>query len=167
MLAVMMRDTALEACTWAVAKLVRPRKAAPGGGTGGAVPGPSTTHSSMAPISGAVIFPPVPNLGIGTITQDDDVIMENAAMVPQALSAHATATVSSTLSVHDTALVPSASMVYATATVPQALSVNATATVPQALSVNAAAMVLEASLAYDTTPVPLALTVEKCICVLL
>ena len=68
---------------------------------------------------GAVIFPPVSNLGIGNSTQDSDVIMENAAMVPQALSAHATATVPQALSVHNTT-VPEASPVYATAIVPQA-----------------------------------------------
>ena len=110
--------TALEACARAAAKPARPRKATPGGGTGAAVPRPSSTHSNTAPTLGAVVFPPVPNLGIGTLTQDDDVIMENAAMVPQASSAHTTAMVSLTLSVHDTAPVPLASTVYATATVP-------------------------------------------------
>ena len=130
-----------------MAKPARPRKAAPGGGTGATVPRPSTTHSNTAPISGAIIFPLVPNLGIGTLIQDDGVIMENAVAVPQASSAHATATVSSTSSVHDTAPVPSASTVYATATVPQALSVNTTATVPQASLVTAAVMVPQALLA--------------------
>ena len=96
------------------------------------MPGPSNTHSNMAPALGAVVFPPVPNLGIRTLTQDDDVIMENTAMVPQASSAHTTAMVSSTSLVHDTTPVPSASTVYTTATVPQASSVNATAMVPQA-----------------------------------
>ena len=148
--------TALEACAQAAAKPARPHKAAPGGGTGAAVPGPSTTQSSMAPASGTIIFPPVPKLGIGSLTQDDDVIMENATTVPQALLAHATERVSSTSSVHDTATVPLALTVYATAMVPQASSVNATATVPQALLVNAAATVLEALSAYDTAMVPLA-----------
>ena len=137
-------QTALEARAWVVAKLARPRKAAPGGGTRATMPRLSTTHSSMAPALGAITFPLVPNLGIGTLTQDDNDIMENAATVPQASSAHATATVSLTLSVHNTTLVPLASMVYATAMVPQALSVNATTTVPQASSVNMATMVLEA-----------------------
>ena len=94
--------TAQEARTWAVAKLAQPRKAAPGEGTRATTPGPSTTQSSMAPISFAITFPPVPNLGIGTLTQDDNVIMENTATVPQASLAYATTTVSSTLSVHDT-----------------------------------------------------------------
>ena len=58
------------------------------------MPGSSNTHFNMAPVLGAVVFPPVPNLGIGTLTQDDDVIMENAATVPQASSAHTTAMVS-------------------------------------------------------------------------
>ena len=120
------------------------------------MPGPSNTHFTMAPVLGAVAFPLVPNLGIGTLTQDDDVIMENAATVPQASSALATTMVSSTLLVHNTAPVPLASTVYTTATVPQASSVNATAMVPQALSVNVAATVLEASLAYNTAPVPMA-----------
>ena len=146
--------------TWVAAKLARPCKAAPGGGTGAAVPGPSTTHSSMAPALGAIIFPLVPSLGIRSLTQDDDVIIENAATVPQASLAHATATVSSTSSVHNTAPVPLASMVYITAMVPQALSVNAAAMVPQALLVNAAATVLEASSAYDTALVPLASSVS-------
>ena len=137
--------------------LVRPHQ---GGGTRATVPGPSSTHSNTAPILEAVVFPPVPNLGIGTLTQDDDVIMENAAMVPQASSAHTTAMVSSTSSVHDTAPVPLALMVYATATVPQALSVNAAVMVPQASPVNAAATVLEASSAYDTAPVPMASSVN-------
>ena len=72
------------------------------------MPGPSTMHSSTAPTLGAVAFPLVPNLGIGSLTQDDNVIMENATTVPQASSAHTTATVSLTLLVHDTMLVPSA-----------------------------------------------------------
>ena len=118
------------------------------------------THTSTAPVLGAIAFPPVPNLGIGTLTQDDDVIMENAATVPQASSAHATAMVSLTLLVHDTVPVPLASTVYATATVPQASSVNATAMVPQASLVNTATTVLEASSAYDTAPVPMALLVS-------
>ena len=136
------------------------RKAAPGGGTGAAVPGPSSTHSNTAPTLGAVTFPLVPNLGIGTLTQDDDVIMENAVTVPQASSALATATVSSTSLVHDTTPVPLASTVYATATVPQASSVNAAMTVPQASPVNAATTVLKASLPDDTAPVPMASSVN-------
>ena len=152
--------TALEACARAVAKLAQPHKAMPGGGTGATMPRSSNTHFNMAPILGAIVFPPVPNLGIRTLTQDDDVIMENTTTVPQASSAHATATVSLTSSVHDTVPVPSALTVYATAMVPQALSVNAAATVPQASSVNTAAMVLKASSAYDTAPVPLALSVS-------
>ena len=148
--------TALEAHAQMAAKPVQPHKAMLGGGTRAAVPEPSNTHFNTAPVLGAVVFPPVPNLGIGTLTQDDNVIMENATTVPQALSAHATATVSSTSSVHNTVPVPSASTVYTTAMVPQALSVNATTMVPQASSVNAAAMVLEASSAYDTAPVPMA-----------
>ena len=86
----------------------------------------------------------MPNLSIGTLTQDDNVIMENATMVLQASLAPATATVSLTL------------LVLYISTVPSAPSVYATATVPQALSVNAAAMVLEALLAYNTAMVPLA-----------
>ena len=116
--------TALEARAWAAAKPARPCKATPGGGTGATVPGPSNTHFNTAPILGAVIFPLVPNLGIGTLTQDDDVIMENAATVPQASSAHATATVSLTSLVHDTMPVSLALMVYATAMVPQVSSVK-------------------------------------------
>ena len=152
--------TSQEACTRVAAKPARPRKTTPGGGTGAAAPGPSTRQSSTAPISAAVAFPPVPNLGIGTLTQDDDVIMENAATVPQASSACDTAMVSSASLVHDTTTVPSASLVYATAMVPQASSVNATVTVPQASSVNVATMVLKALLAYNTTTVPLALPVS-------
>ena len=120
------------------------------------MPGPSNTHFNMAPVLGTVAFPPVPNLGIGTLTQDDDVTMENATMVPQASSALATAMVSSTLSVHDTAPVPSASTVYTTATVPMASSVSATAMVPQALSVTAAATVPQASSANTGVTVSLA-----------
>ena len=160
------RQTALEARARAVAKPARPCKAAPGGGTGATMPRPSNTHSNMAPTLGAVVFPPVPNLGIRTLTQDDDVIMENATTVPQASSAHTTATVSSTSSVHDTAPVPLASMVYATATVPQALSVNAAtpvleapsaydiALVPMASSVSAITMVPQASSVTTTATVP-------------
>ena len=140
--------TALEAHAWAAAKPARPHKAAPGGGTGAAMPGPSSTRSNTAPTLGAVTFPLVPNLGIGTLTQDDDVIMENAVTVPPASSALATATVSLTSSVHDTTPVPLASTVYATATVPQASPVNAAATV------------LKASSADDTTPVPMASSVN-------
>ena len=124
------------------------------------MPGPSTIHSSTTPISGAIIFPLVPNFDIGNLTQDDNVIMENAATVPQASLAPTTATVSSTLSVHDTVMVPLALMVYATAMVPQASSVNTTATVPQASSVNVATTVLKASSAYDTALVPLALPIS-------
>ena len=62
-----------------------------------ALPGPPTTPSSAsmanlpptAPNLGAAVFPPVPNLGIGTSTQDGDAIMGNVAMVPQAPLAHA------------------------------------------------------------------------------
>ena len=71
-------QTALEAHAQVAAKPAQPCKAAPGGGTGAAMPGPSSTHSNMAPVLDAIVFPPVPNLGIGTLTQDDDVIMENA-----------------------------------------------------------------------------------------
>ena len=85
--------TTLEARAQAVAKPARPRKAAPGGGTGATVPGPSTMYSSTAPALGAIAFPPVPNLGIGSLTQDDNVIMENATTVPQASSANAGAMV--------------------------------------------------------------------------
>ena len=152
--------TAQEARAQAAAKPARPCKATPGGAMGATTPGPSTTQSSTAPTSFAVVFPPVPNLGIGTLTQDDDVIMENAATVPQASSAHATTMVSSTSLVHDTAMVPSALSVYATGTVPQASSVNTAATVPQASLVNMATTVLEASSAYDTAMVPLALSVN-------
>ena len=66
----------------------------------------------MAPTSFAVTFLLVPTLGIRTLTQDDDVIMENATMVPQASLAYATAMVSLTSLVHDTTVVPSASSVY-------------------------------------------------------
>ena len=99
----------------------------------------------MAPTLGAIIFPPVPNLGIGSSTQDDDVIMENTAMVPQVSSAHTTAMVLLTLLVHDTMTVPSASPAHTITTVPQALSVNTTTMVPQALSANTDAMVPQAS----------------------
>ena len=143
-------QTTLAALSRVVAKQVQPPKVAPGGGARAAAPRPSTTHSTTAPTLGAVIFPLVPNLGIGNSIQDDDVIMENAAIVPQASSAHATAKVSLTSLVHDTAMVPSASLVYTTATVPQASSVNATTMVPQALSVNVATTVLKALSAYDT-----------------
>ena len=62
-----------------------------------AVPRPPTTPLSastanlppVAPNSGAIVFLPVPNLGIGTSTQDGNAIMGNAATVPQALSADA------------------------------------------------------------------------------
>ena len=60
------------------------------------MPGPSTALSTLAPALGAITFPPVPNLGIGNPTQDDNVIMENATMVLQASLAPATATVSLT-----------------------------------------------------------------------
>ena len=46
------------------------------------MPRPSNTHFNTAPILGAIVFPLVPNLGIRTLTQDDDVIMENAVTVP-------------------------------------------------------------------------------------
>ena len=72
-------------------------KATLGEGATAAVPGPPTTPSlaSMAdlppatPNIGAAAFPPVPNLGIRTSTQDGDAIMGNAATAPQALLAHA------------------------------------------------------------------------------
>ena len=60
-------QTALEAHALVVAKQVQPRNVSPGWGTGAAVPRPSATLSSMAPILGAVTFLPVPNLGIGTL----------------------------------------------------------------------------------------------------
>ena len=115
------------------------------------MPGPSSTHSNTAPVLEAVVFPPVPNLGIGTLTQDDDVIMENAATVPQASPVNAAATVLEASSAYDTAPVPMASSVNTTATVPQASSVTAAATVPQASSANAGAMVPLASLATAST----------------
>ena len=135
--------TTQEARAWVAANRHNVIRPCQGGGMGAAGPRPSTTQSSMAPTSFAIPFPPVANLGIGTLTQDDDVIMENAATVPQASSAYATTMVSSTLSVHNTATVPLALSVYATAMVPQALSVNTATTVPQASSVNAVAMVLK------------------------
>ena len=60
------------------------------------MPKPPTMPSSAstadlppaAPNSGAAAFPPVPNLGIGTSTQDGDAITGNAALVSQAPSAH-------------------------------------------------------------------------------
>ena len=145
-------QTTLAAHAWVVAKQAQLREVAPGGGTGAAVPGPSTiplsatlaNQPTTATTSGAATFLLVPNLGIRNPTQDVDVIMVNATMVPQT---------------HDTATVPSASPEYATAMVPQALSVNATAMVPQASSVNVAATVLQASLAYNTPMVPPALSV--------
>ena len=42
---------------------------------------------------GIPVVNPIANLGIGTLTQDDDVIMENARTVPQASSANVGATV--------------------------------------------------------------------------
>jgi len=47
------------------------------------------TYHPAAPNSGAAVFPPVPNLGIGTSTQDGNAIMGNATTVSQAPSAHA------------------------------------------------------------------------------
>ena len=160
--------TTLAARAHAATKQTQLCEVVPRGGTGAAAPGTSTTHSSatvanhptMAPTLGTIVFPLVPNFGIGNSTQDGNVIMGNAAMVPQALLAHATTTVPPALLVHNTAMVPSASPVYTTATVPQASSVNAAAMVPKALLANATIMVLEALSVYDTAPVPEALSVH-------
>ena len=90
------------------------------------------------------------NLGIGTLTEDD-VITENAAMVPQALLVNMAATVLEALSAYNTTMVPLASLVNATAMVPQAMSVTATAMVPRTPLVNASAMVPLASSANALT----------------
>ena len=141
--------TALEACAQAVAKPAQPRKATPGGGTGAAVPGPSTTHSSTAPALGAVVFRQCPIWASEVLPK---MTMSSWKMLQRCLR-HRRYTIPCRCLQHR-------QYIYATATVPQALSVNATTTVPQASLVNAATTVLEASSAYDTAPVPLALPVS-------